>query len=82
MAYDSCGACFNSSVALFGSAITNPFICDMISSSCVGGRVERVRDMVSGQVRPGGRSTPGGSGGKAVLCWDCGATVPFGGGGT
>lgn len=51
-------------MALDGSPITSPFICDRISSSWGAGRVDKVFDMASGQVRFGGRSTPGGRGGR------------------
>jgi len=61
MAYASWGACLSSSVALAGSDMTRPFICEMISRSCGGGSVLSVREMASAQVRFGGRSAPGGS---------------------
>ena len=60
-------------MALAGSVITRPFICVIMSMSCVDGRVERVLDMASGQVTFGGRSTPGGRGGRPP-------TPPTGGG--
>lgn len=62
MAYASCGACRSSSVALAGSVITSPFICERMSSSWSGGSVDSVREMASGHVRLGGNSTPGGRG--------------------
>lgn len=71
MAYDSCGACLSNSVALAGSAMTRPFICERISKSCGAGSVVSVCEMALGQVSPGGRSTPGGRGGKfgcAICC--------------
>ena len=64
MAYESCGAWLKSSVALAGSSVQSPFIDLMISSNWVVGRVLRVWEIASGQVRPGGTSTPGGRGGR------------------
>lgn len=76
-AYDSCGACCSSSVALWGSDVANTFIWPRISNSCDGGSVLRVLEIESVQVRPGGISFPGGNGGKAV---DDGANdAPLGG---
>ena len=53
-------------MAFAGSRITNAFICDRISSNCGWGRVESVLEIASGQVIFGGRSTPGGNGGKPL----------------
>ena len=64
MAYESCGAWLKSSVALTGSSITSAFIDLTISSNWGPGRVLRVWEIASGQVRPGGTSTPGGRGGR------------------
>ena len=37
-------------MALAGSPITSPFICERMSSSCGAGRVDKVFDMASGHV--------------------------------
>lgn len=74
IAYESCGACCKSSVALPGSVDVRVFIWDRTSRSCAGGSVLRVREMASGQVRPGGRSTPLGRGGREEIF--CGSGVP------
>ena len=65
-------------MALFGSPITRFFIWERISRSWGIGRVERVFEMASGHVRPGGTSTPGGSGGRPLDIGGGGA-YPFGG---
>lgn len=49
--------------------MASAFICPRISRSCGGGRVLRVREMASVQVRPGGISLPAGSGGRE-LAWE------------
>ena len=67
MAYESWGAVLRSSVALTGSVMTRFFICVIMSRSCGAGRVLRVLEMASGQVRLGGTSTPGGRGGKPFV---------------
>lgn len=46
--------------------MTRPFICDKMSRSCGAGSVDSVRDIASGQVRFGGKSTPGGSGANVL----------------
>jgi hypothetical protein len=51
-------------VALAGSVEVSVFIWERTSRSWVGGRVLRVREMASGQLSPGGRSTPRGRGGR------------------
>ncbi len=43
--------------------VARVFICERTSRSCAGGRVLRVREIASGQLRPCGRSTPSGRGG-------------------
>jgi hypothetical protein len=50
-------------VALAASVVARVFICERTSRSWAGGRVLRVREIASGQLRPGGRSTPRGRGG-------------------
>jgi hypothetical protein len=54
-------------VALGASVLARVFIWERTSRSWAGGRVLRVREMASGQVRPGGRSTPSGRGGREEL---------------
>ena len=83
MAYASWGAWRSSSVAFAGSVMTRPFICERMSSSWGAGSVERVREMASGQVRFGGRSTPGGRGPSALEGCACATSggCPFIGGG-
>lgn len=54
-------------MALEGSVVARVFICERTSRSCAGGRVERVREMASGQSRLGGRSMPRGRGGRVEL---------------
>jgi hypothetical protein len=67
-------------VALAGSDMTRPFICERISRSCGGGSVLSVREMASAQVRFGGRSAPGGSEGSALDCGTAaGSDKPFNG---
>lgn len=53
-------------MALAGSVMTRPFICERMSRSWSGGSVESVREMASGHVRFGGSSTPGGKGPSAL----------------
>ena len=50
-----------------GSVVVSVFIWERMSRSCAGGRVFRVREMASGQLRPGGRSAPIGRGGREEL---------------
>jgi hypothetical protein len=54
-------------VALAASVVARVFIWESTSRSCAGGRVLRVREIASGQLRPGGRSTPRGRGGIEEL---------------
>jgi hypothetical protein len=69
-------------VALAGSVDVSVFIWESTSRSCAGGRVLRVREIASGQVRPGGRSTPVGRGGNEEAFWGIGRLEsPFEGGG-
>ena len=65
-----------------GSPITRPFIWERMSRSCGVGRVERVLEIASGQVRLGARSAPGGNGGSPFAGAGGGAVafVPFDGG--
>ena len=49
------------------SVLARVFICERTSRSWAGGRVLSVREIASGQVRPGGRSTPRGRGGRDEL---------------
>lgn len=63
MAYESWGAWCRSSVARAASVVARVFIWERTSSNCAGGRVLRVREIASGQLRPAGRSTPRGRGG-------------------
>jgi hypothetical protein len=54
------------------------FICESTSRSWAGGSVFSVREMASGQLRPGGRSTPMGRGGRVeVLGWGGGLESPL-----
>ena len=57
--------------------MTSPFICESMSSNCGAGSVDSVRDIASGQVRLGGRSTPGGRGGSVLECGGCASSCPF-----
>lgn len=61
-------------MALAASVVAKVFIWERTSSNCAGGKVLSVRDIASGQFRPGGRSTPKGSGGSVD------APAPGGGG--
>lgn len=54
-------------MALAASVVARVFIWERTSRSCAGGRVLRVREIASGQVKPGGRSTPRGRGGIEEL---------------
>jgi hypothetical protein len=76
------GADLNRSVALAGSVMTKPFICDRMSRSCGGGRLPRVREMASGAETFGGGSVPGGRGGSELGCGTdaaAGSDCPFDG---
>lgn len=63
MAYESCGAWRKSSVALAASVVARVFICESTSSNWEGGRVLRVLEIASGQLRPCGSSIPSGRAG-------------------
>ena len=67
-------------MAFKGSVVARVFIWESTSRSWDGGRVLRVREMASGQVRPGGRSMPVGRGGREEDCGG-GMVMPFEGGG-
>lgn len=67
-------------MALPWSVVTSDFIWESTSSSCEGGSVLSVREIESGQVRPGGRSIPWGKGGNVLAPF--GGAMPGGGMGT
>lgn len=70
-------------MAFAASVVAKVFICERTSRSCSGGRVLRVREMASGQVKPGGKSAPAGRGGivEFGLIGGGAAGMPFEGGG-
>lgn len=72
-------------MALEASVEARVFIWARTSRSWAGGRVLRVREMASGQLRPCGRSTPRGRGGRdeALELWGCCCDIetPLEGGG-
>jgi hypothetical protein len=59
------------------SVATSCFICESTSRSCEGGRMFRVREMASGQERPGGSSTPAGRGGREEPFCAGAPEIPF-----
>lgn len=61
-------------MAFAASVVARVFIWERTSRSCAGGSVLRVREMASGQVKPGGRSTPRGRGGIDELGFIGGGT--------
>ena len=69
-------------MAFAGSVTASVFIWERTSRSWAGGRVLRVRDIESGQLRPTGRSVPTGRDGKEEFGGGRGALVmPLEGGG-